>query len=926
MEWLRGSMVRVLFLIFFAATCMSVSLISYTQANTSGWFSSNLTIEQQDDSIYSLSLQGRDCKFRDNVPIKGVGLTAACITEGTKLRIAYAAPGTFVSKGRDQTFYPLNIPFDRFAILSPDTDRVVLYRNINNYSSTFAVYEEASKRLAYSNGEYVFQTSQPSFQYSQSPQFFTFPRLSSDGRFAVYVGTNAANTKFAVKTVNLETSETSTVGYILDTQAYIREIFRDIAVSDNGEYVALNTYAKSDGSEDPFRTIQVWRNRNCDVEASVACETRLATDGVPSIGTPSGITFNDNATVLTLMHFTQATPASQQYHRTTFSIPDLFRDKQLDYLAMGDSFSSGEGDTEGMHYIAGTNFLGDNTRPREMCHVSDRSYPFLLRDRLMPGSTMRSVACSGAVVREDYTGSEYGYKGQSYRLAEVPDVMRSQMKREALDISFIPGRNKQMTFVKKYQPKAVTITGGGNDAGFVDLIYRCAYHTTTCKDAYIYKDIAKAGRDIQAQYKNLLKLYKDLNIASSKTKIYAVGYPQFISENYDPCAVNIGMNKTERKFVRESVTMMNNVIEAAADTAGVKYIDIESALGENTLCGSSSPKYVTGISTDKPWKRASSNGFFSNESFHPNAHGHQAMTDAIRSALSDKSPLGYSYCQGTATMCPKVSEQEVPLTPFFAVAVNDTLRTEIGQTFSPQSAQPIKDSRLPVSVNDLGRGKATIRIESTPHVLGIVEVGDDGTIDTELKIPTDIEPGLHTLYIDAFTPAGEEITLWQYITIYGPDGDLDGNGVDDALQPCPFVVGSLQDSDGDGIDDRCDPEIKQTQEGAYSPPSVPRAYDSQQPIHSAFASDAAKALLTTESRQSTQRFLASDGVNASTSSHDWRDKDKQPREEIQGDNPGLVKQRSQIANFTWTNISTIAIMCIMMLIGFIYAKTHSKKQ
>ena len=371
---------------------------------------------------------------------------------------------------------------------------------------------------------------------------------------------------------------------------------------------------------------------------------------------------------------------------------------------------------------------------------------------------------------------------------------------------------------------------------------------------------------------------------------------------------------------------MNNVIEAAADTAGVKYIDIESALGENTLCGSSSPKYVTGISTDKPWRRASSSGFFSNESFHPNAHGHQAMTGAIKSALSGKSPLDYSYCQGTATMCPKLSEQEVPLTPFFAVAINDTLRTEIGQTFSPQSVQPIKGSRLPVSVNDLGRRKAEIRIESTPRVLGIVEVGDDGTIDTELTIPADIEPGLHTLYIDAFTPAGEEITLWQYITIYGPDGDLDGNGVDDALQPCPFVVGSLQDSDGDGIDDRCDPEIKQTQEGVYSPPGVPRAYDSQQPIRSAFASDASRALLMTESRQVTQRFLASDGVNPSTSSHDWGDKDKQPHKEIQGDNPGLAKQRSQVVNFTWTNISTMAIMCIIMLIGFIYAKTHSKKQ
>ena len=921
-------MIRVLFLIFFAATCMSVSLISYTQANTSGWFSSNLTIEQQDDSIYSLSLQGRDCKFRDNVPIKGVGLTAACITEGTKLRIAYAAPGTFVSKGRDQTFYPLNIPFDRFAILSPDTDRVVLYRNINNYSSTFAVYEEASKRLAYSNGEYVFQTSQPSFQYSQSPQFFTFPRLSSDGRFAAYVGTNASNTKFAVKTVNLETGETNSMGYILDTQAYMQENYRDIAVSNDGEYVAINTYARSEDSGNLFRTIQVWRNRNCDVEASVACETRLATDNVPAIGMPSGLTFNEDASTITLMNFKQtAQPDKDDYYRATFSIEDLFVTKRLDYLAMGDSFSSGEGDTDGMHYIAGTNILGDKVLPREMCHVSNRSYPFLLRDKLMPSGVMRSVACSGAEVEEDYMGREYGYKGQDYRLADVADVMRSQMKREALDISFIPGRNKQITFVKKYQPKAVTVTGGGNDVDFAYLIGKCANHSTTCEESYVYKDIASTGRKIQAQYEILKNFYQALHIASAKTKIYVVGYPQFISEEDDPCAVNIGMNKTERRFVREGVIMMNNVIEAAADTAGVKYIDIESALGRNTLCGSSSPKYVTGISTDKPWRRASSNGFFSNESFHPNAHGHRAMASAIETALGGKSPIEYSYCERSATVCPKIAQMSaVPLTPFFAITINDTLHTQIGQTFSPQSAQPIMDPRLPVSVQDLGKGKATVRIESTPRVLGSIDVGDDGAIDTELVIPTDIEPGLHTLYIDAFTPAGEAITLWQHITIYGPDDDLDGNGIDDAFQPCPFVVGVLQDSDGDNIDDRCDPEIELTYEGAHNSPGITHVDDDQQPGHSNLASDSAKSLLATELLSPSQRLSADNSIITPTSLLEQEDEDEQLHQKGQDNYTDSAKQQSGESNFIWINISMVAILCIITLTGFTYVKTRFNKK
>ena len=923
-------MVRVSFLTFFAATCMSVSLLSYTQASTSGWFSSNLTIEQQDDSIYSLSLQGRDCKFRDNVPIKGIGLTAACTTEGTKLRIAYAVAGTFVSKGRDQTFYPLNIPFDRFAILSPDSDRVVLYRNINNYSSTFAVYEEASKRLEYSNGAYVFQTSQPSFQYSQSPQFFTFPRLSSDGSFAAYVGTNAANTKFAVKTVNLETGETNSIGYILDTQAYMQENYRDIAVSDDGEYVAINTYARSEDSGNLFRTIQVWRNRNCDVEASVACETRLATDNVPAIGMPSGLTFNEDASTITLMNFKQtAQPDKDDYYRATFSIEDLFATKRLDYLAMGDSFSSGEGDTSAMgsHYISGTNVLGNSLTPREMCHVSDRSYPFLLNEWLMAESKMRSIACSGAVVAHDYTGSEYGYKGQGSRLKDVPDIMRSQMKQDALDISFIPGRNKQISFVKKYQPKAVTLTGGGNDVGFGATISSCARPQNTCPEATSLLKISKIGATIQSQYEGLKSLYKTIHDKSPKTKIYVVGYPQFVSERDVTCAANVGLDTLERRLLRESVIMMNDVIEAAATAVGVKYIDIESSLGDTVLCGQAKTEYVTGITTNKTWTQLNGKDFYSSESFHPNAMGHYVMAKAIKSALGYKSLIDYSYCRGTATICPKTASVP-PLTSFFKVFDRAPLQW-IGDTFAQVSIQPSLNSILRISTDQLGVGNATVRMESRPRTLGVVEVGVDGVLNTDVTIPEDTEPGLHTLYIDALSPSGESVTLWQHITVFGRDGDLDGNGVDDLSQPCPFVVGSRQDGDFDGLDDRCDPEIS----------LVGHPIDTAVPIHqvqnigefnvSNDASLAAKELARSDFEQVGQHFLGHDNTFASTPTlaNDQTSYDKPISMEETGNIPKADHfYSSDLRANIILSISIAIVLCILTITGLIYVKSHSKKQ
>ncbi len=906
--------------------CISFILSVNVRANTVGWFSSDITVGQQDDSAYSLSIRGLDCKLRDDVPIKGIGPTAACVSQGTRLKFAHTANGTFIAKGYDQTFYPLDIPGDRYVTLSPNTDRVVMYRNVSSYAGTFAVYENASSRLVYSDGLYVLQASQPTFQYSQSPHLLTFPRISSDGHFAAYVGTGSGETKLAVKMVNLATNTTTTVGYILDTEAYSQESYRDIAISDDGEYVTINTYARSEGSNNFFRTVQVWRNKNCDVEASMACETRLVTENVPHIAIPSGLEFNDTATNVTMMSY-EVLPVSNSYnyYRTTFSIPDLFRDRQLGYLAMGDSYSSGEGVETGMgnHYLKGTDILGDVMTPSETCHVSDRSYPFLLHKWLMADATMRSIACSGAVVAHDYTGSERGYKGQGSRLARLSDVMVSQVKRDALDISFIPGRNKQISFVKKYQPKAVTITGGGNDVGFAKIITKCADPADTCTDATSPLKISKLGGTIRAQYDTLTQLYKTIHNKSPKTKIYAVGYPQFVSGRDVTCAANVGLDTTERRLVREGTIMMNDVIEAAANAAGVKYVDIESSLGDAVLCGEAKTEYVNGITFNSTWGQLGNRDFFSNESFHPDSMGHYVMARAIQAALGGKSPVEYSYCHGSATVCPKNSPVP-PLTDFFKI-INTAPLQWIGESFAQTLLQPLVNSTLRVSAVGLGKGSATVRMESTPRTLGVVEISEDGVLDADLTVPRDVEPGIHTLYIDALSPAGEQITLWQHITILGLDGDLDGNGVNDTLQPCPFVVGDVQDSDNDGIDDRCDPKIGSEVPMEVSPPI--QQDDGDAPVSSSFTSVAVKKLLQSRPHHTTDNIPG------------YRDKDGETmslRQNSVSEQPPyggvsarvLERETPQPKNsFPLINVSIIifVIVCIVTLTGFVYAKTRRKK-
>ena len=69
----------------------------------------------------------------------------------------------------------------------------------------------------------------------------------------------------------------------------------------------------------------------------------------------------------------------------------------------------------------------------------------------------------------------------------------------------IPGRVKQIEFVKKYQPKVITLTAGGNDAGFGAKLTLCANHESwgsSCMWAKPeYRSWLKA--DLKYQYYNL---------------------------------------------------------------------------------------------------------------------------------------------------------------------------------------------------------------------------------------------------------------------------------------------------------------------------------------------------------------------------------------------------------------------------------------
>lgn len=235
---------------------------------------------------------------------------------------------------------------------------------------------------------------------------------------------------------------------------------------------------------------------------------------------------------------------------------------------------------------------------------------------------------------------------------------------------------------------------------------------------------------------------------------------------------------------------MNEVIEAAARKAGVKYVDISQALNGGKMC-EKHQIYMTGIV-----------GFGEQESYHPNKFGHTMIFVEIAKQLNHESLLTYSKY-------PSAGDESVdaPSSIYFDKGAPSSVNTTM-----LANSKPSKGSKQKVALakNSLQPGSsARVEIRSKPVDLGSYTVLNDGSMKETITIPDNIPAGYHTLFIYGKSASGEDIKITQTLIVTGKDKeDLDDDGVKDANQPCgAFLKTSGKDEDLDGIDDICDPKI-----------------------------------------------------------------------------------------------------------------------
>ncbi|WP_035305957.1 SGNH/GDSL hydrolase family protein [Actinokineospora inagensis] len=218
------------------------------------------------------------------------------------------------------------------------------------------------------------------------------------------------------------------------------------------------------------------------------------------------------------------------------------------YVALGDSYSSGVG--AGSYGSSGS------------CKRSANAYPQLWANSHAP-SGFTFVACSGAV---------------------TSDVLNGQVGSVTADTAL------------------VTISIGGNDAGFASVMTNCnidsdADCVSQNQNAQNFARTTLPGR--------LDNVYRAIRSKAPNARVVVLGYPHIYQLN-GSCV--IGLSETKRAAINQSSDVLASVTAGRAAAAGFTFVDGRSAFSGHEICASGA-RWLNSVT----WPV--------DESYHPNAAG-----------------------------------------------------------------------------------------------------------------------------------------------------------------------------------------------------------------------------------------------------------------------------------------------------------------
>jgi len=410
--------------------------------------------------------------------------------------------------------------------------------------------------------------------------------------------------------------------------------------------------------------------------------------------------------------------------------------------ALGDSFTSGEGAgyvgfEDPSLYLVGT------ATSLNGCHRSHTAYGQRIRNAFgVADEDFLFVACSGA--RTDHLLEEGKWA------SSPPGVS---------------GAQPQVVELAKFQTDGdvdLALLGvGGNDVGFADILAACVFERTACSAA----ERPLVANTINAVFPRLVDTYKAVRAAAPSAEVYVMGYPQFLNPSVS-CLATVGLSSTERSWMRDRVTQLNDVIELATEAAGVHFVDIEDVLEPDELvCGSDAK--VHGIIAHVAWLPVLV------ESFHPTAEGHEVFAEAF---FAQYPQLGENPNPSPAFVAPP--EVVGPGIQFGSMTVADG-----------RVVRKIGDEVLMTMPGFEPGSTVTVGTYSEYEPYGVFEVDGSGTLAFAYRVPVEIEPGQHTIEAVGTAESGDTLIAATALIIMDAGGtftDDDGNVHEPAIEGIAF--------------------------------------------------------------------------------------------------------------------------------------------
>lgn len=582
------------------------------------------------------------------------------------------------------------------------------------------------------------------------------------------------------------------------TAAYGRSVPTINAISGDGRYAVVTssntpnlfTLYDLDTCTAPATGSVVYSCQSRDLQSFMASK-------IPTYRKVIGnIRFISNDTVQFYADYDFISGINRKYGLFTLTTPNI-TPSRLDYLALGDSFSSGEGI---FSYLPATDLI-DNR-----CHIATKSYPYILYQNISSVGSFKSIACSGAKTKDIVTDDEPTYnKDDSQAFNKITNGFDDEIYS-----NYLPGYRVQQHFVKNNIPSIITMSMGGNDIGFSSILKKCVLSIDSCYQ--YYQESAELVTNINAVYKPLLNTYQKIKAsAAPQARIYIVGYPQ-IAEPGGNCGVNVRFNNIEILFGQELIKQLNTVVKTAADHAGVAYIDVEHAFDGHKLCETTEKNIAINGLTAASQEDILNKKPAAAESYHPNALGHILLASAINTATA-----GFTLPMPVASTS-AVNFGDVSLNTLVfgkPSSGNALYATTYNGGMTADTLLQNDTSNISLSTYDYSFKPNTsysLVMYSDLTSLGTVTSDTYGNIDTTFTVPSTLAPGYHTLHLRGVNVQDEPVDIMKIVYIAANAEDFDGDGILNNAEACLLGEPANIDYDQDGIDDACD--------GAISEPPV----------------------------------------------------------------------------------------------------------